>query len=108
MEGGLIQSLHKRTSTICQENTKICVMKLVASNVIFMKGYPCGFIDSVINWKSGSLLSKEVKPLVSVYIPHVKGVSEKCKCIRNLYNVRVIFRTKHTLRSSVMKTRPER
>jgi hypothetical protein len=43
-----------------------------------------------------------------VYIPYVKGVSEKFKRIGNRYNIRVIFKTKHTLRSSFMKTRPER
>jgi hypothetical protein len=43
-----------------------------------------------------------------VYIPHVKSVSEKFKCIRNRYNIRTIFKIKHTLRSSLMKTRPER
>jgi hypothetical protein len=34
-----------------------------------------------------------------------KGVSETFKCIRNQYNIRMIFRTKHDLRSSLMKTR---
>jgi hypothetical protein len=43
-----------------------------------------------------------------VYIPYVKGVSEKFKQIGNQYNIRTIFKTKHTLRSSLMKTRPER
>jgi hypothetical protein len=43
-----------------------------------------------------------------VYIPYVKDVSEKFKCIGNRYNSRKIFKTKHTLMSSLMKTRPER
>jgi hypothetical protein len=38
----------------------------------------------------------------------VKGVSEKFRCIGNWYNIRTIFKTKHTLSSSLMKTRPER
>jgi predicted GIY-YIG superfamily endonuclease len=52
-----------------------------------------------------SCLNKEKKPLGYVYIQYVKGVSEKFKRIGNRYNVR-IFRTKHTLRNSLMKTRP--
>jgi hypothetical protein len=71
-------------------------------------GYPQGFIDSVINSKGSSRLNEEQKPLGSVYIPYVKGVSEKFKRIGNRYNIRKIFKTKHTLRSSLMKTRPER
>jgi hypothetical protein len=69
--------------------------------------YPQGFIDSVINSKGSSHLNKEQKPLGSVYIPYVKGVSEKFKCIGNR-DIRTIFKTKHTLRSSLTKTRPER
>jgi hypothetical protein len=38
----------------------------------------------------------------------MKGVSEKFKRIRNRYNVKTIFKTKHILRSSLMKTMPER
>jgi hypothetical protein len=51
---------------------------------------------------------KEQKPLDSVCIPYVKGVSEKFKRIGNPYNIRTIFKTEHTLRSSLTKTRPER
>jgi hypothetical protein len=36
------------------------------------------------------------------------GVSEKFKSRGNLYNIRKIFKTEHTLRSSLTKTRPER
>jgi hypothetical protein len=35
-------------------------------------------------------------PLGYVYIPYVKGVSEKFKRIGNRYNVRTIFRMKHS------------
>jgi hypothetical protein len=42
-----------------------------------LNGYPQGFIDSVSNSKGSSRPNKEEKPLGSVYIPYVKGVSEK-------------------------------
>jgi hypothetical protein len=38
----------------------------------------------------------------------VKSVLEKFRSIRNLHDMRSIFETKHTLKSSLMKTRPER
>jgi hypothetical protein len=50
--------------------------------------YPEGFIDSVINSKGNSYLTKEEKSLGSLYIPYVKGGSEKFKCIGNRYNIR--------------------
>jgi hypothetical protein len=55
-----------------------------------------------------SLPNKEEKALGSVYIPYVKGVSEKSKRRGNRYNSRTIIKIKHTLRSSLMKTRSER
>lgn len=63
----------------------------------------------VTNTKSTNHPSKVERPLGSVYIvPYVNGVSEKFKCIGNHYNIRVIFKTRHILRSSVMKTWPKR
>jgi hypothetical protein len=37
----------------------------------------------------------------------MKGVSQRFKLIGNQYNIRTIFKTQHTLRSSLMNTRPE-
>jgi hypothetical protein len=52
-------------------------------NDLQLKGYPKGFIGSVINSKGSSHPNKEEKRLGSVYIPYVKGVSEKFECIGN-------------------------
>jgi hypothetical protein len=103
---GLIQSLHKRASIICQEHQDLCDETRGLRHDLQLNGYPRGFIDSVINSKGSSRMNKEEKPLGYVYIPYVKGVSEKFKRIGNGYNVRTIFRTKHTLKNSLMKTRP--
>jgi hypothetical protein len=69
---------------------------------------PWSFIRSVTNSKSYNYPSKEDKSLGSVYIPHVKEVSETFKHIRVWHDIRTIFRSKHTLRSSLTKTRTER
>jgi hypothetical protein len=55
--------------------------------------------------RDSSRLERE-KPLGTVLIPWVKNISEKLKKIGNSY-IRTIFKTKHTLKSSLMKTRPE-
>jgi hypothetical protein len=36
----------------------------------------------------------------------VKGISDKFKRIGNRYNIRTIFKTKYTLRNTLMRTRP--
>jgi hypothetical protein len=41
-------------------------------------------------------------------IRHVKGISKKLRCIGNCFNVSIIFKTKHTLQGTLMKTVPVR
>jgi predicted GIY-YIG superfamily endonuclease len=43
-----------------------------------------------------------------VIIPHVKGISEKLEYTGNRFNVRTTFKTKHTLRGTLMETEPAR
>jgi hypothetical protein len=69
-------------------------------------GYPQAFIVSVINSKGSTHPNKKEMPISSVYIPYVKGISEKLKHTGNYY-IRTIFRTKHNLRSSLVRTRLE-
>jgi hypothetical protein len=100
---GLIQSLHNRASTICQEQQDLWNEIIGLRQDLQLSGYRQGFINSIINSRGSSHLNKEQKPLGSVYIPHVKGVSEKFKHVGNHYNIRTIFKTKHTLRSWLKK-----
>jgi hypothetical protein len=94
---GLIQSIHNRTSALCQEQQDLVIEISNLRRDFQLNGYPQSSVDSVTNFKGSSHLNKEQKPLGSVYIPYVKGVSEKFKRIRNLYNNRTIFRTRHAL-----------
>jgi hypothetical protein len=50
-------------------------------------------------------LRNDVKPIGSVVIPYVKGISDKFKRNGNLYNIRTIFKTKYTIRNPLMRTR---
>jgi hypothetical protein len=80
---GLIQSLHNRASTICQERQDLFKEISSLRRDFQLNGYPQSVIDSAIKSKSSSRLNKEEMPLGSVYIPYVKGVSEKFKRIWN-------------------------
>jgi hypothetical protein len=99
---GLIQSLHNRASTIWQDRQDLAKEINNLKHDLQLNSYPQGFIDSIINPKGSSSLWA-----LYMYIPYVKGVSEKFKSIGNRY-IKTIFRTKHTLRRSLMKTRPEK
>jgi hypothetical protein len=80
---GLIQCPHSRASTICQEQQDLFNEISSLRHDLQINEYPQGFIDSVINSNGRSFPNKEEKPLGSVYIPCVKGVSEKFKHIGN-------------------------
>jgi hypothetical protein len=43
-----------------------------------------------------------------MFLERVKGISEKFRCIGNYFNVRTIFKTKHTLRGTLIKIGPVR
>jgi hypothetical protein len=102
-----IFSLHDRASIICQEQDLLVEVNNLRRD-LQLSVYPQGFINLVVRSKGSSHQKKEEKPLGSVSIPYVKGVSENFKCIGNQYNIRTVFITKHTLCSSLVRTRPKR
>jgi hypothetical protein len=54
-------------------------------------------MNTVINnTGENNQLRNEVKPVCSVVIPYVKGISEKFKGIGNRYNIKKIFKTIHS------------
>jgi hypothetical protein len=51
-------------------------------------------------------LKNDVKPLGLMSITYIRGFSEKFKRISNLYNIKTVFKSWHSLRNSLMRTRP--
>jgi hypothetical protein len=66
-----------------------------------LSGCPKWFIDSVLKSRNSRHPEREEKADGLVFIPYMKGISEKVKHIGNRYNIRTVFKTKHTLRSSL-------
>jgi hypothetical protein len=95
---GLIQSLHNRASTICQERPDLFDEISSLTRDLQLSGYPQDFTDSVFNSKGSRRLNKEQKPLTSVYIVYVKGVSEKLKRIGIRYSMKIRPETDGTVR----------
>jgi hypothetical protein len=102
-----VSEFHIRASTMCQEWQDLFNEINNLKCDLCLNSYPHSFIDLVVDSKGSSHLTNEEKPLGSVYIPYVKGASEKFTRIGNGYNIRMIFKTERTL-SSLMKTRLER
>jgi hypothetical protein len=70
--------------------------------------YPQEFVDSVIKSSPRNRLSSDTIYQVTVIIPYDKGISERFRRIGNRFNLRTIFKTKHTLRGTLTKTGPVR
>jgi hypothetical protein len=49
----------------------------------------------------------DITSLSTVVIPYFKCVSEKFRRIGNRYNLKIVFKTNHTLRRSIVKSRPD-
>jgi hypothetical protein len=66
--------------------------------------YPQEFIGSVMKPSRSNYPSDTT--CQGTVIPYDKGISEKFRCIEKRFNVRIIFKTKHTLCGTMMKTGP--
>lgn len=76
-------------------------------HVLQLNAYPIGFITQIMKLPSRSIrLKNEVQPLGIMSIPYIRGFSEKFKRISNRYNIKTVFKTWHSLRNSLMRTRP--
>jgi hypothetical protein len=71
-------------------------------------GYPKHFVDITINkFGKKNYPSTQSNEVCTVVIPYVKGISVKFNHIGNKYNIKTIFKTKHTLRNIFIRTKPD-
>jgi hypothetical protein len=75
---------------------------------LMLSEYPKEFIDSVLKPITRNRPPSDRTYHGTVVIPYVKGIAEKFRRIGNRFQIRTIFKTKHTLRSTLMKTGPIR
>jgi hypothetical protein len=87
---GLVQSLHKRASAVCQEHQDLASYAIFSWTV-------------VPEVSLTGILTRRVAVFRTMYITYVNDVSVNFKLSKNRHDVRTIFRTKHTLRIPLMK-----
>jgi hypothetical protein len=66
--------------------------------------YPQEFVDPIMKPLTNNLPSSLTKYQGSIIIPDTKGICKKFRCTGNCFNVRTIFKTKHTLLGTLVKT----
>jgi hypothetical protein len=65
--------------------------------------YPQEFVDSIVKQLRSNCPSDKVYQ-GTVIIPYIEGISKKFRCTGNCFNVRALFKMKHTLQGTLMKT----
>jgi hypothetical protein len=63
---------------------------------LMLNEYPKESAASVMKPSTRNHLSSDTTYQGTVIIPYVKGISEKLRCTGNRFNLRNIFKTKHT------------
>jgi hypothetical protein len=72
---------------------------------LILNEYPEEFNDSIMKPGRSNCPSDTMYQIIAI-IPYVKGISEQFRHIGNCFNVRTFFKTKHTLRGTLIKTGP--
>jgi hypothetical protein len=105
---GVVQSLINRAKVICQDQKDLDNEIKHIRHDLMLNEYPLGFINSIMKKSRSNRSSADTTYQGTAIIPYVKGISEKFRRIGNRFNIRTIFKTKHTLRGTLMKTEPVR
>jgi hypothetical protein len=100
---GIVRNLVNRAKIICQNHKDFNNEIKTIRHDLMLSEYPEEFVDSTRNRPSPDTVYQG-----TVVIPYAKGISEKFRRIGNRFNLRTIFKTKHTLRGTLMKTGPVR
>jgi hypothetical protein len=101
---GVFHSLVKRAKVICknQKDFKNKIKNL--RHDLMLNEYRKEFVDSIMKPSTRNCPSSDAIYQGTVIIQYVTGISEKFRHIGNRFNLRTIFKTKHTFRGTLMKT----
>jgi hypothetical protein len=103
---GVVHTLVNRAKVICQDRKDLNrEIKNIIHDLI-LNEYLQEFVDPIMKPGRSKGPSSDTVYHGMVIIPYVRGISEKYRHIGNRFNVRTIFKTKHRLRGTLMKTRP--
>jgi hypothetical protein len=101
---GVIHSLISRASFVCQDQKDFNNEIKNIRHGLMLNEYPEDFVDSVMKPSTRNRPSSDQIYQGTLIILYVKGTSEKFRRIGNHFNIRTIFKTKHTLRETLGKT----
>jgi hypothetical protein len=105
---GVVHSLISPAKVIYQDQKDFSKEIKNMRHDLLLNEYPQEFVHSITKPSRSNHPSSDTIHQDTVIIPYVKGISEKFRRIGNSVNVRTIFKTKRTVRGTLMKTGPVR
>jgi hypothetical protein len=105
---GVVHNLVNQAKIICQNQKDFSIEIKTIRHDLMLSEYPEEFVDSIIKTSTRNRPSPDTVYQGTVVIPYVKGIPEKFRRIGNRFNLRTIFKTKHTLRGTLMLEMPNR
>jgi hypothetical protein len=104
----VVHSLNSRAKVIYQDQKDFNnEVKNIGHNLMFNE-YPQQFADSVMKPSRSNCPSSDTIDQGTVTIPYVMGIFKKFRHTGNRFNVRTIFKNKHTIHGTMMKNGPVR
>lgn len=103
---GIASTLLHRAKSHCHKKQDQNQEEVFIEKTLVNNGYPNNFVKKLINKKTRVIEEKE-KPEATVCIPYVRGLSEKIQRIGRNVNLRTVFSSKNTLKSNLVRTKPE-
>jgi hypothetical protein len=104
----VIHSLISRAKVMCQDHKDFNKEIRNVGHGLMLNEYPQKFVDSIMKPSRSNRPSSDTIYQGTVIIPQVKCISEKFRCIGKQFIVRTIFKTKHTLCGTLLRTGPDR
>ena len=105
---GIIRTLMKRSEQICNTAEAAHHERHHLIRVFQSNGYPRAFIQKAMNPKRTYTKDKQAAPLTTISIPYIKSISERIRRCLSQVDIRVAFRSRTTMRSLLMRVRPQR
>jgi hypothetical protein len=106
VKGGVVHSLVNQAKFKCKNQKEFNNEIKNIRQDLMLNEYPKEFVESVMKPLATNRPSSDTIYQGTVIIPYVKGTSEKFRRIGNCFYLRTIFKTKHTLHGTLMKTGP--
>jgi hypothetical protein len=104
---GVVLSLISRAKVICQDQKDFNKEINNVRHDLILNEYPQEFVGYIMK-ESRSKRPSDAVYQGTVIIPYVEDISEKFRRTGNRFNIGTIFKTKHKLHGTLMKTGPVR